>query len=340
MRVGLNPHKDLAIKDADYHHQIIIPVYIPHNDGYFKDSFRVFKCCLNSVFNTTHSKTFITVVNNGSSAEVKEYLNNLFEKSQIHEVIHTHNIGKLNAILKGLAGNNFELVTVTDADVLFLSGWQSETNAIFQKVPKAGVVGLSPQIKMYKAHCGNVIFDNLFSKDLRFVPLSNPEAMKKFYSSIGWNNDYNSDYLKYILAIEKRGQKALVGSGHFVATYKKDIFDEITSYLGYKLGGDSEDYLDRMQLKKDYWRLTTFENFAYHMGNVYEDWMSQVVFHEPSQEIPDNFAKRRPISKAAFFLKNTVLPKIMSFNIISVIFYRWKKLPKTVAKNFNQWKQY
>jgi hypothetical protein len=47
------------------------------------------------------------------------------------------------------------------------------------------------------------------------------------------------------------------------------------------MGGDSEGYLDKLPLKKDYWRFTTQDNYAYHMGNVYEDlWMEAPVKSE------------------------------------------------------------
>ena len=59
-----------------------------------------------------HSKTFITIVNNGSCNEIKVYLDDLLDKNAIQELIHTQNIGKLNAILKGISGHQFELVTI------------------------------------------------------------------------------------------------------------------------------------------------------------------------------------------------------------------------------------
>lgn len=86
----------------------------------------------------------------------------------------------------------------------------------------------------------------------------------------------------------------LIGSGHFVATYKKDIFEEIPSYFNYKMGGESEGYLDKIPLKKDYWRLTTADNYAYHMGNVLEDWMLGKLNHiEEDVDFQHNFLKKR-----------------------------------------------
>ena len=113
MRVGFNPNKDKVLSKSDYNHQVIVPVYIPHQNDYFKDSFQILQFCLESLFKTCHDKTYITIVNNGSCEEVIIYLNQLHQENKIHEIIHTTTIGKLNAILKGLTGNKFELITAS-----------------------------------------------------------------------------------------------------------------------------------------------------------------------------------------------------------------------------------
>ena len=162
MRVGNNPHKDKETTHANYLHQIVIPVYIPNLEGYFKDSFQILQLCVNSLLETVHNKTFITIVNNGSCIEIQNYLDDLYENHKIHEIIHTENIGKLNAILKGISGNNIPYVTISDSDVLFCENWQKETMKVFYSFNKAAVVGITPQFKTYETNCGNVLFENYF----------------------------------------------------------------------------------------------------------------------------------------------------------------------------------
>ena len=84
MRIGFNPNKNKTIDIAEYTHQVIIPVYIPNEEGYFKDSFQILKYCLESLFKTSHSKTFYTIVNNGSSKIVVDYLNELYINNKIN----------------------------------------------------------------------------------------------------------------------------------------------------------------------------------------------------------------------------------------------------------------
>ncbi|MFV8464659.1 glycosyltransferase family A protein [Flavobacterium sp. LB1P62] len=291
---------------------------------------------MQSLLKTVHSKTCITVVNNGSCEMVIEYLDQIYHEGQIQEVIHTENIGKLNAVLKGLAGNNIELVTITDADVLFLENWQEATTKVFRALPKAGVVGIVPQFNMFKNKSGTILFDNLFNKKLKFFPIQSPEGLVRFYDSIGWDRSYNKDYLKYGLGLEHDDVKVFVGSGHFVATYKKQMFQEMKSYFNYKLGGDSENYLDTLPLKYDYWRVTTYDNYAYHMGNVFEDWMSQIEHNKNNRtEIDSGFKQHKRAKASIVVLKNRLFSKFLASKSVSRIFYRWKKLPKRMIKNYS-----
>ena len=338
MRTGFNPQKDQPIPASEYLHQVIIPVFIPHFEGYFKDSFAILKLCLQSVFNTVHNKTFITIVNNGSCDIIKNYLNELHNQNKIHEVIHTNNIGKLNAILKGLAGNTIELVTISDSDVLFLKDWQQETTAIYKALPKVGVVGLVPQFNMHKVHSSNLLFDTFFSNKVKFLPVKNKEALVAFYDSIGWERNYNPNYLEYSLGMEVNNDlKVIVGSGHFVATYKKAIFSELVSNIPYKMGGTSEHYLDELPLKKDYWRVTTHDNFANHLGNTLEEWMISFSNNEDKFEdndIPSDFQVNPKLSDFSYVIKNKVFKKLLFNSLFLNYFYKMKKLPKSMTKNY------
>ncbi|MEO5775555.1 MAG: glycosyltransferase family 2 protein [Flavobacterium sp.] len=338
MRKGLNPHKDKQQEKSEFIHQVIIPVYIPNQQGYFKDSFRILQICLESLFKTAHSKTFISVIDNGSSNEIKEYLDSLFTSQKIHEVIHTANIGKLNSIVKGLVGNNIELVTISDSDVFFLENWQNETVKIFNAFPKAGVVGVVPQFRVFSHLCGNLISENFFSKKLKFTEVKNPEAMKKFFHSIWGEDSFNPVHLKWNLTIENKKDIAVVGSGHFVATYKKSIFQETRTYFDFKMGADTEKYLDEMPLKKGLWRLTTNDNYAYHMGNAFEDWMQETLDKiAPNNVKPEILLPTRDVkdsSKIDYFTKNRLFMKFFSNKTVRRFFYKIKGLPKDEIANY------
>lgn len=341
MRVGKNPQSK-ACYNNNYTHQVVVPVYVPSNQGYFKDGFSILKISVESLIKTTHSKTYISIVNNGSSKEVVAYLNNLYETGKVQEVIHTTNIGKNRAIIKAVKGHEFSLVTIVDADVLFLNNWQSETLKVFNTFPKAGVVGLVPQIKLYNNFCTNLILSNLFNKKLKFTSVKNPNAIQCFYKSIGWDDNYNKAYLKKHLTItsKKNNIEAVVGSGHFVATYKPEVLKlNIDIKYNKKLSPKLDrELLDKPVLEVDGWRLTTSDNFAYHMGNVYENWMEETLLklHANENELLnyEDLTQLKSINKIEYFFKNKVGRKLFSNSFLNKCFLKHKGLPKSMIKNY------
>lgn len=336
MRIGKNPEKGTETTTGQFVHQVVIPVFIPDQEDYYSESFRVFKLCLASLQRTVHHQTWITIVDNGCCVEVRTWLSEQFQSGGIHEVVHAGPIGKPNAMIKGLAGNNMELVTFSDADVFFCSGWQQETQQVFRRLPKAGVVGLVPQFKMFPYCCGNVIFDMFFSGKLKFFPVKSPDDMQHFYKSIGWTESVKDQYLNNALGLDYGDWKVLVGSGHFVATYKRDIFDRIVSGFKLKLGKGAMLYFDRKGLKKDYWRLTTHQNFAYHMGNkpeaeLEEKLLSLTPFSGP---VESGFAKRDRQSKILVYIKSKLTPHFIKHRFVYKRFLRYFGLPSDVAARY------
>ncbi|MBU3681278.1 MAG: glycosyltransferase [Flavobacterium sp.] len=335
MRVGLNPHKDQPLAEAVFTHQVIIPVHIPNQEGYFTDSLRIVQKCLDSLFSTSHSATFITVVNNGSDSITANYLTQLWQEGHIHELIQTTAIGKVNALLKGLVGHRQALVTLADSDVLFLPGWQQATQEVFLSFPKAGVVGIVPQYRLFLQHCSNVLFDLFTSKQLRFFSVQDPVSMEKFHQSIGWGPS-NPAHGQYTLCVKSvSGITAYVGAGHFVATYKRALFDSIQSFTEYRMGGTSETYLDELAWRKNTWRLTTYANYAYHMGNAFEPWMDEIDYSGKQAVLPAISVKPLPSATSfSLFLKHKLFKHILKNQLIKAWFYRFKGLPKTHASTY------
>ncbi|OOV20681.1 glycosyltransferase family 2 protein [Flavobacterium sp. LM4] len=338
MRIGFNPNKNQENFESDYFHQVVIPVYIPHQEGYFKDSFEILKVCLQSLFKTIHDKTFITIVSNGSSVEINNYLNDLFLQGIIHEIIITNNIGKTNAVLKGIVGHDFPIITVSDADVLFLSNWQSSTYDVFECFPKTGVVCPTPSSRSLRTYTANFYWDVLFSKNLKFSKVKNSEALKMFALSVGNAKFYNEAQLRKYLTISNENCQAVVGAGHFVATYRGDIFDTITTkYSKFKLGGDSlGKVLDIPVVKNGFWRLSTHDNYAYHMGNVLEDWMQVEINTLQKNDFSGLviLSKKSLNSNLSYFIKSRLFSKFILNKKIMPYFFIYKGLSKSEAKEY------
>lgn len=313
MRLGANPNKDILQGQNDFFHQVIIPVYIPNEEGYFKDSLTIFKYNLESLFKTIHSKTYVSIINNGSCTKVKDYLDQLFKENLINELIHTDNIGKVNAVLKGLVGHSFPIVTISDSDVMFLDDWQKETYAVFDAFPKVGVVGLTPMLNLGYYLTSNIFFKNLFSSKIKFSKIVNPNAMRNFYKSIGREVEFDNIDDKRTYILKSNGIDSIIGSGHYVATYRGDIFKIVKKFSNYKLGGDIEFQIDELAFKKGFWRMTTHNNYAYHLGNTDEEWMKGEVekLKKPNNLSCIEFKPWKKPSKIEHFIVNKLFHKIL-----------------------------
>ena len=69
MRIGINPEKFNKEILIENYHRVIVPVFIPHFDGYFAQLLDIFKLCLESLLLTSHTITRVTIYNNNSHSE-------------------------------------------------------------------------------------------------------------------------------------------------------------------------------------------------------------------------------------------------------------------------------
>lgn len=339
MRVGVNPKKNSKNQKLDYYHQVIIPIYIPEEEGYFKDSFTILTYCIDSLLTTAHEKTYITLVNNGSCKKVQVYLDELLETGSVQEVIHSHNIGKINAIFKGVVGHNFPLITIADADVLFLNSWQQASYDIFNAFPRTGFVSTTPNPKLYKYHTFPVVFKYLFSKKLRFERPGNSEALTAFAKSIGNPSFFTNSHLENVLTITDNNCKAVLGAGHFVATYRATILKQVANqYSNYKLGAKAvRVFLDQPAANMGYWRLATYDNYTYHLGNKIESWMVKKLKNTTkSKEIlePTPLLATSLSSSTVTKMKRLLIEKLIFSSFFLPFLLKYKGLKKIEVKNY------
>jgi uncharacterized protein CbrC (UPF0167 family) len=269
---------------------------------------------------------------------IVDYLDELYQQNKIQELIHTSNIGKLNAILKGVSGNDFPLITIADADVLFLNNWQRATYAVFENFFKTGAVCPTPSSRSLRTYTANVYWDLFFSRRLKFSKVINQNALQMFGESVGESVFYNKIQLEKYLTVCNDKIKAVVGAGHFVTTYRGEVFNAIENrYANYKLGGNSESkFLDIPVVEKGYWRMSTSENYAYHLGNVLEDWM-QVEFDKLKiNNTESNFELKKTKSGSLFsyFIKNKLFGKLILNKKVMRYFLIWKGLSKEESESY------
>lgn len=282
MRKGSNPQKSAKKIDLTFRHRVIIVVYIPENTDYYKGVFDVFKTCLQSLQTTVNESCAITVVNNGSNHTLVDFLNEELKNGGIDSIIHYKtNIGKMDALIGAARTAREELITITDTDILFTTGWQEAVEGIFDNFPKAGSVSPIPvQANALFYNTNSVLKDVVLKKilyKLEQIPV-NFVAHNKYLESINWGGKKTKDILWPV--ITQNNTKAIIGSGHQVMTLKKEVvLKYIPTYPSLTLvGGDSEYVFgDEPTDKAGLYRLATYHNFAYHMGNTLEPWMTEIL---------------------------------------------------------------
>lgn len=280
MRVGSNPQKQEKKVIMTTNHRIVVVVYIPNEEGFYKDSLAVFKSCLDSLVYTINANAVITVVNNGSYFKVVDLLARYLKEQKIDTLIsHNVNIGKIDAQIGAARGAREKMVTLTDSDILFVTGWQENTEEIFAKFTNVGSVSPIPVRTGLYAGTSSVLKHIVFKK-LRFKFMPIPENFKnynRFLNSINWDLETHSDNLWPV--VESNGVRAIIGSAHQVLTIDRDIlFTTSPSNPSLTLvGGNSEhNYVDTPIDKSGKLRLATYNNYAYHIGNKLEDWMNDI----------------------------------------------------------------
>jgi hypothetical protein len=303
MRVGIHPNKkDSSIK-SNYFHQVIIPVYIPNNEGYFKDAFKILKLSIKSLLASIHSRTYITVIDNGSSSIVYEYLVKLKLQHQIQELISLDNVGKINALFKGISGHKFKLITLAHADVLYLPHWQKETYSIFETFSAVGVVCPTPSSKSYLHNNQGLLLRSLLNKDLYFKDIKNPQDLKDFAHSIGNKDFYNKYQLEQFLVLKSHRKEVVIGAGHYVATYNGELLYKLDlKNTNVKMGQVGMSRFDNLSRKYGYLRLATTVSYAQHMGNVYENWMNEKLKNESEKVCELTEPQIKQIGKTSLFI--------------------------------------
>ena len=310
MRVGMNPHKEYKKIDLKSHHRVIVVVFIPKLEDYYQDMFEVFKLNLASINTTKNEFCDVTVVNNGCCDIVIDYLNNMYTNNEINCLIHHKiNIGKIDALIGAARGSRERLITTTDADILFVKGWQENVENVFCNFENVGSVSPLPVRTGVTSGTISTLQKILLRKvALTFLPIKeNFIPYNKFRESIGWEVETKDDELWPV--ISKNKHKAILGSAHQVLTIDREIFfSDVPKHPSLTLvGNNSEhDYIDTPIDLSGKMRLSTYYNFAYHMGNKTENWMYDIQKNNTLSEIvlPNYTIENLKTSTATFSLKS------------------------------------
>lgn len=279
MRVGSNPSKSNYKIEIESTHRVILSVYIPNlTEEYFKDSRTIFKYCIESLLSTVHQKTRVSIIINGCCEEIVAMIYDYQRINPlIDQVFYTkENLGKINANYSIVKSNLEPLLTISDADVMFLPGWQKEVENVFVKFPEAGMVSPVPNSKGFLFSTASTLYYGLFKGKIKFRKVKDPEGLENFQKSVG-SIHFQKIHLEKYLVVSNGVDEAVVGCGHFVATFRKEVFEVAPSKVcEFRVQGNSEeDYLDDPNDISGFLRLATLGNYAYHLGNCPQPWMEE-----------------------------------------------------------------
>lgn len=327
MRIGSNPQKSERKITLTTHHRIVVVVYIPNEEGFYEHSLEVFKTCLNSLISTINLEAAITVVNNGLHEKVSSFLNLCLAEKKIDTLIaHNTNIGKIDALIGAARGAREKYITLTDADILFTTGWQEKIEEIFSSFPKVGSVSPIPVREGLFFGTSSVLKQILLRKiKFKSIPIAeNFQAYNRYLESINWDLEIKEDNKWNV--VESNNCKANIGSGHQVLTIDRDIlFETVPTNPSLTLvGGTSEnDYVDFSIDKANKLRLSTYHNYAYYMRNKLENWMIDLQNNNKKSDINNTNKldiKSTDLHYNWFFSKNAGLQKKIVKNLFKVLY--------------------
>lgn len=284
----MNPQKEEGKITMQSFHRIILVIYIPNEVGFYKNSLAVFKLCLDSLIGTINADALITVVNNGSYAKVSDFLDVYLKNKKIDTLItHTTNIGKIDAQIGAARGSREKYITLSDTDILFVKGWQENVERVFEKFENVGSVSPIPVRHAIYYGTSSVLKTIILNKNkFKEIPISdNFKDYNRYLESINW--DLETDQNVKWPVIENDGVEAIIGSGHQILTIDRDIlFTTVPSNPSLTLVGNNSEfnYIDEPIDKSGKLRLSTFNNFAFHMGNTVEAWMMEVYQNNVNKE--------------------------------------------------------
>lgn len=278
MRLGDNPAKATPLTYKQTIHRIIVPVYIPNENGYFQHAIQSLILCLDSIYQTTHNQTAITVIANGCCESVLSVLENYLGEKKIDTlIIHLQNKGKVDTVVSEMRGALEPLITITDSDVLFKAGWQEAVEKIFDHFPHTGMVSPLPFPGAYNTFTAWSWFWGMTKGRTIRSANKDLESTLAFRKSIGMG-DIPDETDRHPFYLEYKGQLACIGAGHFCATYNRNVVNAIPNRSsGRSINNAELEFLDAPVERGGFLRLSTVTGYVYHIGNVPEAWMNGII---------------------------------------------------------------
>lgn len=269
MRKGQNPAKFVNAVSRPQRITAAVLSYIPVLSGFYAETLDVLKVCLSSLAEDAGLPFDLMVFDNGSCAEVREFLLGERESGRIQYLILSEkNVGKggaWNVILGGAPG---EIVAYSDSDVLFSPNWLKRSVELLDGFPNVGMVTARPFRTPPELFASTLAWARQHAslEAGSFIPW---ETFLEFNLSLGQSEEENRAVFAETRdwRITHKGLTALAGASHWQFVGNKSTLQRFLPFAMDKPMGEVRQ-LDRRVDEAGLLRLMVSDPLAMNMSNT------------------------------------------------------------------------
>jgi hypothetical protein len=271
-RTGINPSRG---KLSDYRPSrvtLAMLTFIPDMSGYFQHRFDVLRLSLGSLIANCPTGTDLLVFDNGSCAEVVNYLRSLRDAGRINYLLlSSRNVGKIGAFQILFRAAPGEIIAYTDDDILYLPGWLDESLKVLDSFPNVGMVS-AYYVRSHMKHG--------IQSTLRFAEEAGRTLERGQIIPRDWEQQYIDNYGRTWeqyqqevadvadIVVQSNGAQAFVSAQHMQFLIpKRVILEALPKQWGGQLMGQMKE-LDISVDNLGYLRLSTREPVIQFLGNA------------------------------------------------------------------------
>ncbi len=294
MRVGQNPAKN--VKEVVKPNRITVAVlnYIPFIGGFYAEMLDVLITCLSSIRETSDLPYDLLVFDNGSCAEVVDYLVEQKDLGNIqYLMLSEHNLGKGGAWNIMLSGAPGEIIAFADNDCLFSKGWLSKSVELLETYPNVGMVTARPYRTPPEFYTSTVEWaQSTAGVELDRGQLVPFDVIHSFNLSLGQSDEYSRDLIAKSedILIRYQDVPAVIGGSHWQFTAFKSTLARFLPFDMDRPMGQVRQ-LDRRMNEEGLLRLMTAEPLVMNLSNTLPDDLRQNAVGIAKKDIKNANAK-------------------------------------------------
>lgn len=284
MRVGSNPSKALSATpgrelDALPEVSVGLLTHAPFLAGYHAEQFDVIRLAVLSAKLRAGQPIHLVVVDNGSCAEVRDWLVSAAADGIIDQlVLNTRNVGKVTAQSQILLGSPGPTVVYADGDLRFHDNWLAPMLAVARAFPEAGIVGGCPVLPGIGDSHGapddlGPLAEHTEVEHGRFI---SPEFARQWLADTGYDDDLDERVADVtstdVVRLTRDGVSALWGAPHCQFLVAPALRSRLLPTVGrHGLSADEDRAVDDGLAALGAVRLSSADAVFRHVGNRLDD---------------------------------------------------------------------